>query len=65
MHDWQQWLANGLPMLILVLLWIFFMGKWKGLPWFKLQEKQIELLEQQLLTLRQTNELLRKLVEAR
>ena len=61
MHDWLSWIINGLPMLILLGLWLFFMRKMKTADYGKLQSKQIELLEAQVATLRQTNELLKGL----
>jgi hypothetical protein len=53
-------------MLLLLGIWIFFMmrmGKGK-FGWFSYQQKHLELLEQQLVVLRQTNELLKKLAGA-
>ena len=65
MSDWLQWIVNGLPMLLLLGLWLYFMRKMKTGNWQKLQSKQIDLLEAQLVTLRQTNELLKTLAEAK
>ncbi len=65
MHDWANWIANGLPMLLLLGLWLYFMRHMKGRNWWNLQAKQMELIEAQLATLRQTNELLKKLLEAK
>ena len=60
-----QWIVNALPMLILLGLWLFFMRNIKTGDWQKLQAKQIELLEANLVTLHQMNELLKTLVEAK
>jgi len=65
MHDWISWIANLVPMAILVAIWAFFMsGKGSG-SMMKRFDKQVELLEQQIVVLRQANELLKKLVEAK
>ncbi len=63
MHDWVHWIMNALPLVILLGLWLYFMRAMKGRNWWSVQAKQAELLEAQLTTLRQTNELLRKLLE--
>lgn len=65
MHEWFSWIANGIPMILLLGLWVFFMRRMQRGTWGKVYEKQLELLEQQISVLRQTNELLKKLVEAR
>jgi ATP-dependent Zn protease len=65
MSDWLQGFVNGLPILLLLGLWLYFVRKMKTGNWQKLQSKQIELLEAQLVTLRQTNELLKTLAEAK
>ena len=68
MSNLWQWVVNGLPLLILLGLWLFFMLRMKTgyvIPWAKLQAKQIELLGAQLEALRQTNELLRTLAKAK
>ena len=61
MHDWLSWIMNGLPMLLLLGIWLFFMRRIKTRDYAKLWSKQIELLEAQVATLRQTNELLKAL----
>jgi hypothetical protein len=65
MNDWTSWIANALPVVLLLGLWLFFMHRMKTEGWGKLHSKQIELLEQQLAELRQVNQLLKRLVEAR
>lgn len=65
MTDWAQWVANLLPMVILVGLWWYFMRRMKGSNWQASQKKHLELMEAQLAALRETNELLRKMVEGR
>ena len=65
MHDWINWVANGLPILLLLGLWVFFMSRSKGCNWLGIQRKQVELMEAQLMAIRQTNELLKKMIEAR
>ena len=68
MHDWMNWVGSGLPILVLLAFWVVFMmqmrGKGKG-GWFSAYRRQNELLEQQIEVLRQTNELLKKLVATR
>lgn len=62
MHNWLDWVANGaLPLILLIGLWIFFMRKMPRPPY----SKQLELLEQQISVLRETNDLLRKLAAIR
>jgi len=63
MGKWTDWIMNGLPMVLLLGLWLFFMRKMRrGMdPWQKAYEKQTEVLEQQIQVLRETNELLKKL----
>jgi len=65
MHDWLSWVLSGLPGLILLGLWILFMRKLKTADYGKLVSKQIELLEAQVATLHQTNELLKMLAESK
>jgi hypothetical protein len=72
MHDWMNWLGNTLPILILLAFWIFFVwgmkkpgGSWGWGGWVKVHQRQNELLEQEIELLRQTNELLKKLVASR
>ena len=67
MHDWMTWVGQGLPMLILLGFWVYFMWRMKkaGGGWWGFQRRQNELLEQQIELLRQTNELLKKLVASR
>ena len=73
MHDWMTWVGQGLPMLILLAFWVYFMwrmkkaggGRWGFEGWGKLYERQNKLLEEQIEVLRQTNELLTKLVASR
>ena len=63
MGKWTDWIMNGLPMVLLLGLWFFFMFQMKrgNKPWLRVYEKQAELLEQQIQVLRETNELLKKL----
>jgi len=65
MNDWTSWIVNGLPILLLLGMCVFFMRKIKTEKSEKPYSKQIELLEQQLAELRQANQLLKMLVEAR
>ena len=65
MHDWLSWALTGLPILIIFGFWIFFMRKLKTADYGKLVSKQIELLEAQVATLHQTNELLKMLAESK
>jgi len=65
MSDWTSWILNALPMVVLLGMWVFFMRKMRTEGWGKPYSKQIELLEQQLAELRQANQLLKRLVEAR
>ena len=67
MHDWMTWVGQGLPMLILLGFWVYFMWRMKKTSggWWGVQRRQNELIEQQIEVLRQTNELLKKLVASR
>jgi ATP-dependent Zn protease len=65
MSDWAAWVANGIPIVILLGLWIFFMRRMKGSTWQDVQMKQVELMEAQLVELRRTNELMKKLLDTR
>ena len=69
MHDWMTWVGQGLPMLILLGFWIYFVAGMKKVGgarwWWKASQRHNELLEQQIEALRQTNELLKKLVAGR
>jgi len=65
MHDWLSWIMNGLPLLVFLGLWFFFMRKVKIADYRRLQSKQIEMLEAQVATLRQTNELLKALAHGK
>ena len=68
MRDWMTWVGQGLPMLILLGFGIYFMVGMKKVGrgwWWKASQRHNELLEQQIEALRQTNELLKKLVASR
>ncbi len=66
MNDWANWIANGLPLLLIVILFVYFTRskKWRS-PLNTLVEKQTEVLEQQLTVLRETNDLLKRLSQSR
>ncbi|HEV8383417.1 MAG TPA: hypothetical protein VGQ11_01000 [Candidatus Acidoferrales bacterium] len=66
--SWIDLLLNGLPFFLLVVFWFFMMrqmkgGKWN--TWQKNADRQTELMELQIQTLKETNELLRKLIANR
>ena len=68
MNDWATWIANALPLVLILGLWFVIMRKLKGSgtkDCVDLMRKQNEMLEQQLAVLRETNELLKKLSEPR
>jgi cell division protease FtsH len=56
-----SWVMNGLPLLLLLGLWIFFMRSMRGRWYSKYYSRQVELLEKQLALLREMNDLLKKL----
>ena len=69
MHNWASYISD--VVLLLILPWLIgflFFFTWRGRTrWtrlWKISKKQMELLEQQVAVLRQTNELLKKLVES-
>jgi len=67
MHDWATWIWNGLPLLLILVIWVLIMTKFKkwSSPYGVLMEKQNELIEQQLTVLREINETLKQLRESR
>jgi ATP-dependent Zn protease len=63
MGKWTDWIMNGMPLLLLLGLWLFFMYKMRRgkTPWLRVYQKQAELLEEQTKVLRETNELLKRI----
>jgi len=65
---WIDFILNILPFLVLVFFWIFMMRntKWGSFgKWHKIAERQLELHEMHIQTLKETNELLKRLLASR
>lgn len=61
---WIAWAAYLLPTILMVGLWIFFVAQYrKGRPSVELQAKHLEVLEREIAALRETDELLKKLIQ--
>jgi cell division protease FtsH len=56
-----SWVINGLPLLLLFGLWIYFMRSMRGRWYSKYYSRHVDLLEQELALLREMNDLLKKL----
>jgi large-conductance mechanosensitive channel len=66
--SWTDFILNALPFFLLVAFCIFMMRNMKtggGSKWQKNLERQLELQEMQFQTLKETNELLRKIIANR
>jgi len=70
MHTWSDTFASILPLLIILFFWIYLMrvlrrNRNTSSECLTLARKQVDLQEQELAVLRETNELLKKLTESR
>ncbi len=66
--SWTDFVLNALPFFLLVVFWFFMMRQMKGgklNTWQKNADRQTELMELQIQTLKETNELLKKLIANR